>query len=130
MKNISADNYGYRVEMMRNGIKFDSFIRFDGDRAGALKKAIAIRDDFRARADAIRPRSNTGVAGVTELTHWTRGYPQTCFVVTHGKPCRNWKRRFFYHTLSQRQRALRAAVAHRARLSGEPIHQLLEAANV
>lgn len=130
MKNIYPDPYGWRVEITRNCVKFESFIKFGADRAAALRKAVAIRDDFLAKASVLNGRSNTGVAGVTELMHWTGGQPRACFQVTCGSPGPGWMRRFFYHTLPERQRALRAACHHRARRAGEPIQQLLEAACV
>ena len=130
MKNIASDGYGYRVVIDRGGIKLDSFVRFGEDRRAALAKAIAIRDEFLAEHARWKGRSNTGVAGVTEITHWTRGTPQTCFVVTCGSPRPNWKRRFFYRTFGERQRQLVAAIKHRARVSGENVNLLLEAAHV
>ncbi len=130
MKNIYSDSGGYRVQIERNGVRFDSFVGFGTDRAAALKKAVAIRDDFLAKADVLRGRSNTGVAGVSELTHWTSGSPRQCFQVTCGSPRPNWMRRFFYRTFSQRQRALDLAVRDRARRAGEPVEKLLEAAHV
>lgn len=56
MKNIFPDKYGYRVLVMRNGIELDSYVRFGDDKAAALRKAKAIRDDFIANCKAIRPR--------------------------------------------------------------------------
>jgi hypothetical protein len=130
MKHIHPDPYGYRVEIERNGVKFAGFVKFGADRAAALRQARAMREDVLAKLAPKTGRSNTGVAGVTEITHWTQGYPQTCFVVTHGKPGPNWKHRFFYKTFSQRQRQLEAAIRCRAKLAGEPVAQLLEAAYV
>ena len=130
MKNIYSDGYGYRVQIERNGIRFDSFIGFGTDRAAALQKAVAVRDDFLAKAEVLRSRSNTGVAGITELSHWTSGSARQCFQVTCGSPGPGWMRRFFYRTFAERQRALRAACHHRARRAGEPVQQLMEAAGV
>ena len=130
MKHIYQDPYGYRLEIVRNQVTFRSYVRFGDDRAAALKKIVAIRDDYLSKAEVLRGRSNTGVAGVSELAHWTGGRPRQCFQVTSGSPGPNWMRRFFYTTLTGRQRALRRAVAHRARRTGENLTQLLEAANV
>jgi hypothetical protein len=129
MKHIHPDPHGYRVEVERNGVRFRACIPFGSDRAAALRQARSARNEFLAGCAAIKSRSNTGVAGVTELTHWTSGLPQTCFVVTHGKPCPNWKRRFFYKTFAQRQRQLVRAIHHRARIAGENVNELLEAAH-
>ena len=130
MNNIYPDGYGYRVQIERNGVRFDGFVKFGEDRAAALRQARAMRDDVLAKLAPRTARSNTGVTGVTELTHWSRGTPQTCFAVTHGKPCRNWVRRFFFKTFSQRQRQLVRAIEHRARVAGEDVQQLREAAHV
>lgn len=116
MKHIYEDHTGWRILIQRRNLSFRSFITFAGNKAAALQKAMAVRDEFLAAHGGLAARSNTGVSGVTELTHWTRGFPQTCFVVTMGKPCRNWKRRFFYRTFSQREAALQKAIAHRQRL--------------
>jgi hypothetical protein len=130
MRNIKLDPYGYRVVVERCGIKLDAFVRFGHDRAAALKKAVIIRDDFLAQHARWKPRSNTGVAGVTELVHWTGGKPRSCFQVTAGSPRPGWMRRFFYETFADRQRQFVRAIKHRARLAGENVEQLLEAAHV
>lgn len=128
MKNISSDQYGWRVKVMRNGITFDSFVRFGADREAARRKAICIRDEYLATCAAMKGRSNTGVAGITEVFHWSGGKPRACFQVTFGGPRPNWIRRFFFKTLAERQTQLVKAIRHRARIAGENFQTLMEAA--
>lgn len=128
-KFISAGDNGWRVDIARSGGRLRRFVAYAGDRAAALLEAVRVRDELAAQLP-LRPRSNTGVTGVTEVTHWTRNVPQPCFVVTVGKPTRNWKRRFFYRSFAQRESALRAAIAHRARVAGEDAAALLKAAGL
>lgn len=126
-KYIYTDPNGWRVEIVRRDVRLRKFFPAHGDFAGALARAQAFRDQFLRVQGAAQPRSNTGVSGITELTHWTRSFPQPCFVVTVGVPGPDWRHRFYYRTAAERQQAFRAAVADRARRAGEDAAALLEA---
>jgi hypothetical protein len=119
---------GYVVRVTRAGVKLVSC-------TADLARAIAIRDQFiQQHGDVKRiARSNTGLLGITEVTKWhhSRAYP--CFQVTTRHPKHGDMKRFFYsgggssrltsdlRPLTSRRDALRAAAAHRARLTGERI---------
>ena len=131
MKNIFEIPYGWRVIIIRPGIKFDAFFKFGDDKAAALQRAIAGRDrflDLHGRSTSGQAvRSNTGIAGVCETTKWHHGRPYECFQVTKGHP-RNGIRKFYYYGIAERKRAFRRAVAFRARLAGEDAAGLLKQA--
>ena len=104
---------GYVVRIKRGDVKL-TFCTRD------LAAAVAARDRFLALHGRIaipRPKSNTGVTGISEVTKWFHSKPYDCFSVTAGHP-RKGVHRFFYRTLADRPRAWREAVAARARLLG------------
>ena len=129
MKNIYEIPYGYRVIINRAEVRFQAYFAFGDDKAMALKRAIVERDNFFAvhgsgGISGQRPRSNTGISGISEVTKWFHNKPAECFSVTAGHP-RHGITRFFYRGSKQRSVALRRAIAHRARLAGEDATQLL-----
>ena len=128
-QNIFEIPYGYRVIINRTGVRYQVFIKFGDDKPAALARAIAERDNFFAEhgefgTSGQRPRSNTGISGISEVTKWFHNKPAECFSVTAGHP-RHGITRFFYRGSKQRSVALRRAIAHRARLAGEDAAQLL-----
>jgi hypothetical protein len=116
MKNIFETTYGWRVIIMRSGVTFTSNIPFNGDRAAALKKAAAIRDEFYAEHGFNSPHSNTGICGISESVKWAHSKSYPCFAVSVGN---RHPRRFVYRTPEERQIAIRQAIALRALLAGE-----------
>lgn len=125
MKNISVTGgNAWRVRILRKGMSYQVHIPFAGDKEAALQRAIAERDRFYAVLGATSTYSNTGVCGVSELTHWAHSHGTPCFSVSCGSIKKNGIRRFFFHDQAEREAALRAAVAHRARLAGEDAVQL------
>lgn len=120
MKNIYEIPYGFRVIIHRPELTYRAFVKFGDDRAAALKKAQALRDEFFAvhgefGISGQRPRSNTGISGISEQTKWFHGQPKQCFQVTCGHP-KKGMRRFYYQTFAGRELALNRAVAHRQKL--------------
>ncbi len=123
MKHIYEDLYGWRVIIQRSGLRYHVFIANRGDHAAALQRAVVERDHFLAVHK--KARSNTGICGISETVEWKHNRPHDCFSVTFGASRKNYPVRFHYRGLADRSRALRAAVAHRARLAGEDAVQLL-----
>jgi hypothetical protein len=118
MNHIYAHPDGWIVKLIRGGIRYQAFIAHGTDRAAALKKAEATRDEFiriHGAQHVIPARSNTGLLGITEVTKWSHGKPQPCFQVTLGDP-RKTTRRFNYRTFMGREVALQKAIAHRQKL--------------
>jgi hypothetical protein len=130
-KNISTTlGRYYRVTIERRGMIYRVTIPFGDDRAAALARAVAERDRFYAAHGSSSPRSNTGIAGISETTNWTRSVPYPCFSVTVGAASRSQPVRFHYRH-GDRSGALRAAIAWRARHAGEdPAKLLAQAAEV
>jgi hypothetical protein len=133
MKNIYDNGYGYRVMIKRASLKFDALFKFGSDKPAALARAIAERDAFFAACGETshsgqKVRSNTGIAGISEVTKWFHNRPLDCFQVTIGRPQTTGVKRFTYHGVAGRERALRAAIAHRTRATGEDPAQLLNQA--
>jgi hypothetical protein len=120
-KNIFLHRGYYRVRVQRRGVKLEST-------AATLERAIEIRDRFLSIAGGVA-RSNTGLPGISDSVHWSHNHPHPGFHVSHG---RRGRRRFCYGSNGvTRLQALRAAVAHRARLTGERFtaQQIQEALN-
>ncbi len=115
----------WRVKIIRHGIKYQVIIPFHGDRAAALERAIVERDRFYAAHGKNSPRSNTGIAGISEVASWARNQCRMAFSVGFGSYHTRLPRRFYYRGLAGRETALRQAVAYRARLSGENPAELL-----
>ena len=123
---------GYALRIKRGGVKL-VFLTRD------LALAIQRRDQFIAQHGDVRriARSNTGLVGITEVTKWFHSHAYPCFQVTTRHPKHGDMKRFFYgltsdrRPLTSRREALRAAVAHRTRLTGERIteQQIEEALN-
>ena len=60
-RNIYLDGTAWRVDVLRQGLRFRAYIPFAGDRAAALAKAVAVRDEFYAAHGRTRvPRSCVG----------------------------------------------------------------------
>lgn len=118
MNHIYPHPDGWIVRVIRQGIRYSAFIAHGTDRAAALRKAKATRDEFiriHGAKTTLGPRSNTGLLGITEVIKWSHGKPQTCFQVTCGDPRQN-TRRFSFTTISQRDKALAEAIACRKKL--------------
>lgn len=118
MNHINPHPDGWIVKVIRAGIRYQAFVAHGADRAAALAQAEATRDEFiriHGAHATPAPRSNTGLLGITEVTKWNHGKPQPCFQVTLGDP-RHSTRRFNYTTFSQREKALKKAIAHRQKL--------------
>jgi hypothetical protein len=130
-KNICAHRDGWLVQVKRSGIKYQAFFGYGPDRAASLQRAIAERDRFYdlygRYATGHKPRSNTGLCGISETTKWSHGRPYECFSVSFQRGAVGMKR-FRYRTPGDRSRALRDAVAYRARLSGEDFADLMKQA--
>ena len=127
--NIYEIPHGYRVIINRPEIRYQVFVAFGTDKAAALQRAIAERDQFFALhgkfgTSGQRVRSNTGVAGVSETVKWVGNNSYNCFQVTAGS-CHKGIEKFFYRGAAQRSRVLRAAIARRSQLAGEDAAQLL-----
>lgn len=118
LKNIYEIPHGWRVIINRSDLRYQAFVAFGGDKAAALQKAIAIRDEYFALVGVAespsgqRARSNTGISGISEQTKWFHGKPYYCFEVSCGHP-RKGTRRFYYRNVSGREQALAAAIEHR-----------------
>ena len=124
MKNIYEIPYGYRVIIKRSDVRFDVFIQFGADKVAALQKAQAERDNFFAvhgqfGPSGQRPRSNTGISGLSEVTKWFHNQPYNCFQVTVGKSNTNPPVRFHYRGTSGRLVAFHKALAYRVKHTGE-----------
>lgn len=105
---------GFVVRIKRGDVKLTFCTR-------ELARALAVREQFVALHGrvAIRPaRSNTGITGISEVTKWWHNRPYDCFQVTTGNPRRPGNMRRFFYRAGERQAALRAAIAHRARVLG------------
>ena len=126
MKNIfQVDGKYWRVKIERRGIRYTVNIPFGSDREAALRRAIAERDRFYVAHGQTVPRSNTGIAGISETVKWSHNRAYPCFSVTVGASRVHRPVRFMYRGLAARSRSLRAAIAHRARLAGEDPAALL-----
>lgn len=115
MNHIYPHPDGWIVKVIRGGIRYQAFVAHGANRAAALVKAEATRDEFiriHGAHHTIPVRSNTGLLGITEITKWNHGKPQPCFQVTLGDP-RHSTRRFNYTTFNQREKALEKSIAHR-----------------
>ena len=124
MKNIYEIPYGYRVIINRAEVRFQAFFAFGEDKAAALKCAIAERDNFFAvhgsgGISGQRPRSNTGISGVSEVTKWFHNQPYQCFQVTVGNSHVHQPVRFHYRGTSGRLVAFHKALAFRVKQTGE-----------
>ena len=124
MKNIYEIPYGYRVIINRSEVRFQAFFQFGDDKAAALQRAIAERDNFFAihgsgGISGQRPRSNTGISGLSEVTKWFHNQPYNCFQVTVGKSNTNPPVRFHYRGTSGRLVAFHKALAYRVKQTGE-----------
>lgn len=121
-KNVYVNSGGgWIVRIKRGAVKFTACVPFGLDRDASLAQAVALRDRFYARHGkfALAPaRSNTGITGITEVTKWFHSRPYDCFQVTATNPRRGGMKRFYYKGETDRTRALRAAVSHRARVTG------------
>ena len=112
-ENISHHVDGYLVRVQRSGVLFQAFIA--GHTPEALARAVAVRDRFLARAGHRAARSNTGIPGVSEHTHWSHNHAYEGFSASY----RGRARHFTWRACGGRAQALRAAVAYRSRLTGE-----------
>jgi hypothetical protein len=109
-KNIFQHAGYYRVRIQRHGVRYETD-------CATLARAIVLRDRFLALAGALAARSNTGLSGISESDHWTHNRRYPAFHVSHGSDPR---RRFTWGVCGRtRRQALRAAAAHRSRLTGE-----------
>ena len=128
MKNITAHPDGWIVQVKRNGIMYRAFFAYGAGKTAALFRAVAERERFYELygryVTGHRPRSNTGISGISELTTWSHNVPRNCFSVTYQRGAVDMKR-FFYKSAAERPFALRAAIAYRARLAGEDAARLL-----
>lgn len=128
-RNITAHPDGWLVQVTRSGIKYQAYFAYGKDRAAALQRAIAERERFfdlyGRYVTGHKPRSNTGIAGISETTKWSHGKPYETFSVSFKRGAVGMKR-FRYRTLGDRSRALRKAIAYRARIAGEDFAELLK----
>lgn len=122
--NISRHENGLLVRVVRRGVTFRAFVP-NGFKGDQLAEASRRRDHFLQLAGPIpKPtppaRSNTGIAGISETTAWSRGgYSCPIFTVDwreHGLR-RHCHIRYGKNGLS-RQAALEQAKALRARVAG------------
>jgi hypothetical protein len=115
---------GLLVRIRRHGVLCQVFLRWATP--DALARAIQLRDRFLALANNATPRvlSNTGIRGISETVRWYHSKPYEAFAVrwAEGPPPNNRGSRVFtYRACGGREQALRAAVALRARMTGETI---------
>ncbi len=85
-RHISAHPDGLLVRIQRGAVLFQAFV--PASHPAPLVKALLLRDKFKALAGPAskhrgrqQPRSNTGVAGVSETTMWRHDRPYPCFSV-------------------------------------------------
>lgn len=135
MRNLPKNIYpnhdnGWIVKITRARVQFVACVPFSGDEAAALVRAVAKRDALLAqhgRPSLASARSNTGLTGICEVTKWWHSKPYDCFQVTTANPRKpGAMKRFFYRGLADRARALRAAIAHRARALGVTVADLTQ----
>jgi hypothetical protein len=119
-KHICAHPEGLLVRIRRGDVTYQAFV--NKSRSNALAEAIAIRERFLqiAGRPKRKARSNTGVLGVSEITHWKRSRPYDVFSVSWSAGGRVYHRRVSYGLKRSRESALREAVALRVRMTGEP----------
>lgn len=123
---------GYVIRLKRAQVQIVACIPFGGDQAAALVRAVAKRDALLAEhgpAGIAPARSNTGITGICEVTKWFHSKPYDCFQVTTASPKKTGSmKRFFYRGESDREVALRRAIAHRARVLGVSEAEVLKEA--
>ncbi len=120
---------GLLVRIRRHGVLYQVFI--GGRSASHLERAITLRDRFLALAGEVKPVSNTGIRGISETVRWYHSKDYPAFAVRWpGTPRKSAV--ITYRACGGRERALRAAVALRARMTGEtiPEAQIERALNV
>lgn len=120
-RHISRHHTGnFDVRIKRGGVEYRA-------RVATLERAVAVRDEF-LRVAGAAPTSNTGICGISETMHWTHNYSYPAFVVSAAG---HHRARFLCSRFGGRRGALRAAAAHRSRLTGVPItdQQIEEALN-
>jgi hypothetical protein len=119
-KNIYLHKCGWVVRIQRPGIKYRFYIPCGKDRQASLSLAIAERDRFlELHGRYGKPKSNTGVVGICNMTKWTRGRSYEVFSVVTKAP--RHIRNFYYRGPEGRLRALRKAIAWRAQRCGEDL---------
>jgi hypothetical protein len=125
---INYRNQAWRVTIKRKGLRYYANFPFGTDKAAALERAKAERDRFYAIVGRTSPRSNTGVAGISEYNYCRHSYSRMVFAVTYGDPRTHGLTRIPYDTFAEREPAFRRAIALRARLAGEDAAELLRQA--
>lgn len=117
---------GYDVRLKRGGVEYRAYIPpssppQEGSGVGspdpALARALACVARFIEIAGAGR-ESNTGLRGITETVRWSHNRAYPAFSVCAPG---NHRRVFRVSAYGDRRRTLRAAAAHRARMTGDRI---------
>lgn len=138
-KNICAHPDGLLVRIRRGETLFQAFVPKNYGRAGtplpaagahgvtrptdaALQRAIELKEKFLALAGAakvpvrhFKPRSNTGLLGISETVMWRHSKPYDCFCVSLDRDGKHRSKRVLYGRTRTRERALREAIALRTR---------------
>lgn len=121
-RHICAHQGSLCVRVIRGGVTYRATI--SGQSAEALAQAVAQRDRFLALAaqlppaPARAPRSNTGLAGISETVKLRPLTTAECFAVSWQTSCgHQTTRRITYGAHRPRAQALRAAIALRARMT-------------
>lgn len=131
-RNITAHPMGLIVRVERLGVTYRAFVSYSfgaarnsahGVTAACLARAVELRDGFlriagEVNRHRVKGHSNTGWAGISELTKWRRSIPYTCFCVTWREHGRQRMRQFNYGPRRTRERARAQAIAWRERVTG------------
>ncbi len=124
---ICAHPDGLLVRVHRGALRYQAFV--PKGNANALDRAIGLRDNFLKQLPTellvvrSKPRSNTGISGISETVTWSHGRAYDCFNVSWNFNAPDGRRRMrmkrvYFKTWSEREAALQRAIALREEKTG------------